>query len=369
MRTINLLSTVSIGIALSVTAQAQFSVSGGGSTVPASGLGGGMWDMGMPTAPGTSTVSVPEAVTTINSVVLDDFSHDWGGDVHATLVDPNGVEHNLFLRPGFMNPAGADFGTPGDFLSGVYTIVESGGADFPTVSNGVDIAPGTYNQSFNTGGASWSDGTNGIFNTPMSAISGPAGDWVLRIYDWGVGDNGGFSGWTLNGNQVPSDNTGAPYCDGSGGNCPCGLTGLVDQGCPNTNPNGNGCKLTGAGNAEVSADSFNLLVSDGPPDKPGLILQGTTSLAPGISTINDSEGLLCVGGSTQRGDVFLTDGNGDADAGGVFQNGEPFGADANLGGTNYYQFWFRDPASTCNANDNGGANFNFSNGWDVTWLP
>jgi hypothetical protein len=369
MRTLKLLSTASIAIALSATVQAQFSVSGGGDSVPSTGLGGGMWSTGMPVAPGTSTATVLENVTMISSVVIEGFSHDWGGDVHATLSDPNGIEYNLFLRPGFMNPSGADFGTPGDFLSGDYTIVESGGSDLPTVSDGVDITPGTYNQTFNTGGVTWTDGENGIFNVALGSISGPMGIWELNIYDWGVGDSGSFTGWTLNGNQGASENTGNPLCDGSGGNCPCGATGAADQGCPNTNPNGNGAKLSGSGHAQVAADTFNLTISDGPFSKPGLVLQGTIDMSPGISGINDSEGLLCVGGSTQRGDVFLTDANGDGDSGGVFQNGGPYGDAANLGGSNYYQFWFRDPQSACNANNTGASNFNFTNSWTVTWIP
>ena len=370
MRTLNLLSTVSIGIALSATAQAQFSVSGGGSAVPASGLGGGMWDQGMPTAPGTSTVNVPEAVTTINSVVLEGFSHDWGGDVHVTLVDPNGVEHNLFLRPGFQNPAGADFGTPGDFESGDYTIVESGGDDLPTVANGADIAPGTYNQSFSTGGVSWTDGTNNIFNTPMGAIAGPAGDWELRIYDWGVGDNGSFSGWTLTGNQEASDNAGASDCDCSGGNSPCSNVSGAGRGCPNSNANGLGAALVGAGNADTTSDTFSLSLTDAAPNKPGLILSGTASLGPnGIATVPDSAGILCVAGQTRRGAVVLTDAAGAASFP-DFQ-GAPYSASdiVSSGAPTSYTYWFRDPGTSAGCNgDTGSSDFNFTNGWTVTWL-
>ena len=168
---------------------------------------------------------------------------------------------------------------------------------------------------------------------------------------------------------VSGQNSGSAVCDGSGGNCPCNLVGAADHGCPNTNPDGQGAKLTGSGHAQVSSDSFNLTVSSAPFNKPGLILAGTVDLSPGINTINDSEGLLCVGGSTQRGDVFLTDASGNADPGGVFQGAQPFGAFANVGGANYYQYWFRDPGSSCNANDTGASNFNFTNAWTVSWIP
>jgi hypothetical protein len=369
MRTHKLLTAVSLGIALSATAQAQFSVSGAGASVPASGLGGGMWPMGMPVEPGVSTVAVPEAVTFISSLVIEGFQHDWGGDVHATLTDPSGVEHNLFLRPGFMNPVGADFGTPGDFLFGNYTIVESGGAALPTLSDGANISPGTYNQTFSTGGTTWVSGTNGIVNTPLGSITGPQGTWTLRIYDWGAGDNGSFTGWTLNGNDQGSENTGAPACDGSAGDCPCAISGAVNQGCPNSNPNGLGAALVGTGNAAITSDTFSLSVTHGAFDKPGLVLSGKVDLSPGVSTISDSAGLLCVGGQTQRGQVVFTNGSGAASLP-DFQ-GAAYGQAGNVsaGTLSTYQYWYRDPNTACAPNDTAGADFNFSNSWTVVWQP
>ena len=375
MRTLKLLSTASIAIALSVAAQAQFSVSGGGSPVPASGVGGGMWTTGLPVAPGTATATVPEAVTAINSVVILGFSHDWGGDVHATLADPDGVEYNLFLRPGFMNPVGADFGTPGEFLLGDYTIVQSGGADLPTISDGVDIPAGTYNQTFNTGGVTWPDGEPngalGIFNVPLGSITGPAGDWELRIYDWGVGDAGSFTGWTLVGNQTgPTDNSGASDCDCTGTNSPCGNVSGADRGCPNSNLNGLGAMLVGTGHAAIASDTFQLSVVDAAPEKPGLIFAGSLSLGPnGLNVVPNNAGLLCIGGSTLRGEVVFTDVNGSA-AFPSFQ-GQPFGLSTvvTAGSPVSYSYWFRDPGTAAGcANDNSGADFNFSNGWTVTGM-
>ena len=236
-----------------------------------------------------------------------------------------------------------------------------------------------------TGGIhSVTEGTDGtidgdeLFNSPLSS-SNPTFEFVFDqafvdanpmpggVYDYFCEPHFNFG--HVASVTVVSDNTGAALCDGSGGNCPCNLVGAVDHGCPNTNPDGQGAKLTGSGHAQVSSDSFNLVVSNAPFNKPGLILAGTADLSPGINTINDSEGLLCVGGSTQRGDVFLTDASGNADPGGVFQGAQPFGAFANVSGSNYYQYWFRDPGSSCNANDTGASNFNFTNAWTVTWQP
>ncbi len=225
--------------------------------------------------------------------------------------------------------------------------------------------PQTHAQNPNANAINW----HTSYSFGFTADAGPqAGVGELDMFEPGVGSTLTFP---LRG---PSDgsgtiNTGSAVCDGSGGNCPCGVTGAADHGCPNTNPSGLGAKLTGSGNAQVSADTFNLAVTDCAFGKPGLILSGTVDLSPGFNNINDSEGLLCVGGSTQRGDVVMTDAFGWVDTGGVFQGSSSYGSFANVGGSDYYTFWFRDPGSSCNANNAGGANFNFSNSWGVSWLP
>jgi len=204
MRLLKLMTVAGVAAVLAASASAQFSVSGGGSPIPASGSGGGgTFPTVLPPTPAVSTVVVPEAVTSITSVEIADLNHTWSGDTQATLSDPNGVQHLLWLRPG-QGGSGSSFGNSGDF-TGTISIVESGGATLPISG---DIAPGAYNQSFETGtGVTWNSGDAGIDNTALSAISGPAGTWTLSIYDWGGGDSGSFSGWTLNGNpaEPPSD--------------------------------------------------------------------------------------------------------------------------------------------------------------------
>ena len=242
------------------------------------------------------------------------------------------------------------------------------GTDWGHTEGSSDITwtcPQTFAQNPNANALNWCT----AYSFGFTANAGPvAGTGALTMFEPGVGsvltfpiDGPGTGGG--------GPNTGAALCDGSGGNCPCGATGAAGHGCPNTNPNGLGAVLTGSGHAQVTADTFNFNVTDAPSGKPGLILTGTADLSPGINTINDSEGLLCVGGSTQRGDVMITDTFGFVDAGGVFQGASPFGAFANVGGSDYYQFWYRDPASSCNANDTGASNFNFTNAWGVSWLP
>jgi hypothetical protein len=345
MNTLKSLLAATAALALATTATAQFSVSGAGSNIPASGTGGnGTYPIVLPPTPAISTVAVPVAVTSIDSIEITDITHTWVGDTMGTLADPNGVEHLLWLRPGATS--GTSFGSSGDF-TGTITIVESGSTPLPPSGN---IAPGTYNQAFDSGaGLAWNSGDSGIVNTPMSAITGPAGTWTLRVYDWASGDSGSFSGITINGNGGGGANTGAAYCfgDGTGAICPCGAFGGTGEGCLTTS--GTGATLAGSGDANVAADSFTLSVSGAPANKPGLFFQGPVQLSNPVG-----DGILCSNSNLRYG-VNSTDANGNAT-----QTG--FGANASAGQALNYQYWFRDPANACG---NGG--FNFTNGWAVTW--
>ena len=347
MRIIKLLATAGLAMGLAATASAQFSVSGGGSAIPASGTGGGgTFPTVLPLTPAVATATVPVAVTSIDAITITDLNHTWCGDTQATLSDPNGVEHLIWLRPG-QGGSGSSFGNSGDF-TGTITMVESGGSALPITG---DVpSPASYNQSFDTGtGVTWNSGDAGIVNTPMSAITGPAGTWTLTIYDWAGGDSGSFSGWTLDGNGGGGGNTGAGYCygDGTGAVCPCGAFGATGEGCLNTS--GTGATLTASGDANTAADSFSLAVAGAPANKPGIFFQGTNQLNNPVG-----DGILC-SNSSLRYDVNFTDANGETS-----QTG--FGANATAGGSLNYQYWFRDPANAC-----GAGGFNFTNGWAVTW--
>jgi subtilisin-like proprotein convertase family protein len=376
--------TLLVATGLATTANAQFSVSGAGDFIPNQGTGGdaaavgdagAVWDTTQAGFPGSSTVSVPEAVTSIDCVTVHGLSHTWIGDLQATLVDPAGNEHLIFVRPGYLNTG--TFGNSGDFLGGDYTFVESGGMDLPDQSStSTSPAAGCYNQTFSTGGTTWVSGTNNISNTPLSGISGAAGDWQLHIYDWAGGDTGQFTGWTLSGNGAgdcagcgASDNTGKSDCDCTGANGPCSTASGAGRGCPNSNANGLGAMLVGSGNASIGADTFSLALTDGPPSKPGLILSGTASLGPnGVGTVPDSAGILCVGGATRRGSVVMTDASGAASFP-DFQGAAYSLSDiVTAGGSVSYTYWGRDPntAAGC-AGDTASSDFTFSNGWTVNW--
>ena len=346
MRLLKLLTVAGVAATLAASASAQFSVSGGGSLVPASGTGGGgTFPSALPPTPALSTVTVGEAVTSITSVEIADMAHTWAGDTQATLADPNGVEHLLWLRPGATSPT--SFGSSGDF-TGTISIVEAGAGSGPLPTSG-NIAPGTYDQAFDTGsGLAWNSGDSGIANTPLGSITGPAGTWTLRIYDWGSGDSGSFSGWTLNGVGAPVDNTGSAYCygDGSNGDCPCGNNGAAGEGC--TNSAGTSALLAASGNAEIANDTFTLSVSGALPGAFCLFVQGDNQLVTPLGN-----GYRCVQ-VDKRGPVVLTDAAGAASRSGL-------GADVTVGQTRNYQVIYRDTADAC------GGGFNYSNGWTVTW--
>jgi len=163
-----------------------YSTSGGGGTLadPAN----------TPSYPGTlpagsglaSSVSVPNHVTQVDSVVLTSIAHGRTADVHAILRDPTGKGTSLFVRPGYSGVVIA-----GSFEGGgsTLTVVPSGGVGFPTL--GGTIASGTYVQYFGCSlFCTWPDGQDNVFNTNLGAVTGPPGLWTLEILDWQAGFTG-----------------------------------------------------------------------------------------------------------------------------------------------------------------------------------
>lgn len=317
-------------------AAAQFSFSGPGSSIPASGTGGGgTFPTTLPPSPAVSSINVPTSVASLSSIVISNMTHTYAYDLLATIKDPNGVEHLIWIRPG----GSIDFTG-----SGQYTYVESGAVDMPSTPS---IPPGTYNQSFSSyNGTPWVSGDSSIFNTPLSSISGPPGMWTLTIYDWAGADTGAFSGWTIEGFQGGS--TGQGYCfgDGTGSACPCSAYGAQGDGCVNSS--GSGATLTGTGAASLSFDTFTLDVVGAPANKPGIFFQGVNQLS---NPIND--GILCTSMSIAHS-VDFTGPNGTASR-------TNFAATAGPGAVLNYQYWYRDPSNAC------GGGSNYTNGWTVTW--
>jgi len=177
------------------------SASGPGGPVP-DGNGSGVWQTALPNNPLVSTV-VLNQVASIQSIVIPvTVTHTWMGDLQAILFDPSGTGYNIFVRPGF---TGTGFGNSGDLLAGTYTYVDptSGNPTLPSAGNSV---PGsTYSQNYGGSGTGiWTNGNLNVFDTGMNSISGAAGVWTLKVYDWAGGDTGSIGSWTINYTSVPA---------------------------------------------------------------------------------------------------------------------------------------------------------------------
>ena len=154
---------------------------------------------------------------------------------------------------------------------------------------------------------------------------------------------------------------GVPFCfgDGSGASCPCFATGSAGAGCPSSSTGG--AILVAGGTAQFAADTFKLNISGIPGARTGLCVKGSAQLSGGAGN-PVGDGLLCVA-PQMRSQFMLSDAAGDL----TMDNwrSQPFGSypsAANVGGTTYYQWWYRDTQNACS-----GQGFNFSNAWSVTW--
>jgi hypothetical protein len=155
---------------------------------------------------------------------------------------------------------------------------------------------------------------------------------------------------------------GLPYCFGIPGSaCPCANFGLPGNGCEHSFGLGGG-NLSGSGNPIVSADSLGLTASNLPPVTTILFFQAP---AQNLFGAVFGDGLLCTAGAVIRLGARIT-------AGGTASWGAPFGtlpisvggAVPAVGGTRYYQGWYRNNAPYCTP-----ARFNMTNGYAVVWVP
>jgi hypothetical protein len=318
---------------------APYCVDGAGGPIPATGTGDGSYPGTLPSAPLVSMLTLPGNAASIDSVELAGLSHTWAGDLHAVLVDPSGVGHNLMVRPGLNS--GTCCGNSGNFLGGSYTIVESGGLAFPDSG---DIAAGVYDQRFGT----WNSGDSSIFNTPLSAIPVvPGGNYTLHVYDWAGGDVGALSSWRICGQGTDGTTS---YC----------VSTVSLNGCLPT--------MSSSGMPRVSTMSgFHLMVGGADGMRPGGMFYGLAAAANPFGSAT-----LCTSAPRQRltglpvntgGTPGGCDGGIAVDLGAFLAShpaalGSPFGA----GDTIYVQAWNRD-------NGNGSKNVVTSDGLAVTWLP
>jgi hypothetical protein len=328
-----------------------------GGPIPALGTGGngGTWPTALPADPAVAQITLPHEVGQVTSVQIFGLSHPSAGELHAALRDPTGIYHNLFVRSGF---DGVATWNQGDFV-GPGININQAGTPFPGGSN-VNIGPGVYAQDFGNSGspsAPWPNGSQSVFNTPLTHVFGPTGTWSLVIWDWEAGNVGSFTGWSISGVK-PSIQ---PMCfgDGSGSACPCGNSGSAGHGCNNSSNTG-GAVLTASGG--FSPDTIVLTSSGERPTSLTIFLQG------GLGSPQPfGDGLGCFAGSLQRlytksavGGVATAPAPGDPS---ITQRSANLGFPLAHGTFAIYQAYYRDVSATfC-----PGFTFNVSNGLMITW--
>lgn len=171
----------------------------------------------------------------------------------------------------------------------------------------------------------------------------------------GDGSAGAVSAFTL------SSTFGELLCfgDGSGTACPCGANAWVSHGPGCESSRGWGALLVGGGSPSLSADDLVLTAAQLVPGKTAMLAYRATSANGGLG-VPLHDGLLCIAGAGGRLGVrtavsypwTATWGPNLASRVGAV-----------VGGSTYFQVWYRDPLSPC-----GGAS-NLTNAFKVTFAP
>jgi len=152
--------------------------------------------------------------------------------------------------------------------------------------------------------------------------------------------------------------TGTPFCNGSGGACPCGndAAQILPSGCVNstTQPS----SLVAQGDASAGASTVTLIAVGAVPGLPGVFFSGENQVGGGAG-VAFGDGLRCAGFNAVRLQVTGSDANGNAfstvdiaTVGGV-----------NAGDERNYQYWYREVATggVC------GNSHNLTNGVNIVW--
>ncbi len=119
--------------------------------------------------------------------------------------------------------------------------------------------------------------------------------------------------------------------------------------------------MTASGTASISSDTLILIGEHTEHNQSGLYFQANNDLSPGNLW---GDGLQCAGGQLKRLGVRFSDGTGYSDTSAWSTPISVKAGNVSAGDTKYYQLWYRNPyLSPC------AAQFNASNGYQITWLP
>ncbi|MBK7643257.1 MAG: lamin tail domain-containing protein [Planctomycetes bacterium] len=184
-------------------------------------------------------------------------------------------------------------------------------------------------------------------------------------------DVGGGGSSDANFNGIPDEcelNGGTPYCFGDGSanggpDCPCSNNVPIgtQSGCINSTSVG--ATMLGSGSTSVSSDQLLLSLSNLPPNKFCVLVQGDIAQVAGFGT-QLGDGLLCVNTNLRRLGVRNSGASGSI----LIPSGpdlpiSTMGLVPPTGATRYYQGIYRNLAGPCGTGTNG------TNGVSVIWVP
>lgn len=138
-------------------------------------------------------------------------SHAWAGDVVATLIAPNGAQHDLFGYTGATS--GTSCGDSSD-LVGTYTFSDAAAGENWWTAAGAGamaaIPAGTYRTTQRGGAGVPNPAPATSMNAAFSSVPQPNGTWRLRLTDGGSGDTGAVSFASLSITWQPPVTTAQP---------------------------------------------------------------------------------------------------------------------------------------------------------------
>ncbi len=200
---------------------------------------------------------------------------------------------------------------------------------------------------------------NGTLASYLSVPVISGNDYYVRV----AGYNGLVGSFRI---RCETD-SGAPFCLGdgiSGIGCPCSnmSASSSEAGCRNST--GSDGKLAATGIPDVSNDTLVLRGSGMPPNSTCLYFQGSAKQASGQGAVF-GDGLRCAGGTVTRLGTKVNGSTGSSSyPNGLDESVSDRGNISILGGTRYYQCWYRNAATFCTT-----STFNVSNGYQIDWRP